>query len=143
MRNPLVFPSASLRNHFGKVWEKHFGKLDYLDTVLIIHRMKDQCEKCFCEGIKVLSVVSGAQRPSSLLGEPSQLPSQLLTAVLNRQLMCSKMFLPLLGLTHTHSSLTAYSHTEHTDPFVPNSHPSTQRNPKKAYFENQDLQAFT
>lgn len=50
----------------------------------------------------VLFIVSSAISQSLLLSEPSQLPSQLLTGILNQQLMCSKMCLPPPGPnTHT------------------------------------------
>jgi len=59
----------------------------------------------------VLFLVISALSQSLLLSEPSQLPSQLLTGILNQQLMCSKICLPPHGpkgpdilTAHTYSS---------------------------------------
>lgn len=84
--------------------------------------MMDSYREGECDFLRktvVLFIVSRAIRQAPLLSEPSQLPSQLLTGILNQQLMCSEICPPPHGPNaHTHSNclFAACIHAPPLDP---------------------------
>lgn len=85
---------------------KHFETRKAMDTF-----SEGECD--FLRKTVVLFIVSRAIRQAPLLSEPSQLPSQLLTGILNQQLMCAEICPPPHGpnaCTRTHILTVCLQH---------------------------------